>query len=88
MQALASSDDDPQLQALSGSYATVRRFLPALLAGVAFEGTPSAKPLLDAWHFLQAQEAGGRGRPKWASGPARGGAQEVGAARYFRPKAR
>ena len=65
VQALASSEDDPLFQALSGSYATVRRFLPALLAVPAFEGAPSAKPLLDAWHFLQAQEAGARGRPKW-----------------------
>lgn len=42
-----------QLQALNGSYATVRRFLPALLNGITFEGSPSAKPLPDAWHFLQ-----------------------------------
>lgn len=69
VQALASNDDDPQLQALSGSYATVRRFLPALLAGLVFEGSASAKPLLDAWHFLQVQEIGGRGRPKWAAAP-------------------
>jgi len=69
VQALASSGDDPQAEALSGSCATARRFLPALLAGVTFEGTPAAKPLLDAWHFLQAQEAGGRGRPKWAEAP-------------------
>ncbi|WP_035560189.1 Tn3 family transposase [Hymenobacter sp. IS2118] len=69
VQALAGSADDPQFQALSGSYATVRRFLPTLLAGVTFEGAPSAKPLLDAWRFLQAQEAGGRGRPKWAAAP-------------------
>jgi TnpA family transposase len=69
VQELASSADDPLLQALSGSYASVRRFLPALLAGLAFEGSPSAKPLLDAWRFLQAQETGGRGRPKWAAAP-------------------
>ncbi|GAB2796427.1 TnpA family transposase [Hymenobacter luteus] len=69
VQALASGEDDPLLQALSGSYATVRRFLPALLAGIAFEGSPSAKPLLDAWHFLRQQEAGGRGRPKWVAAP-------------------
>ena len=69
VQALASSEDDPLFQALSGSYATVRRFLPALLAGLAFEGAPSAKSLLDAWHFLQAQEAGARGRPKWTDAP-------------------
>lgn len=69
VQALASPADDPQFQALSGSYATVRRFLPALLNGVALEGYPSAKPLLDAWHFLQAQEAGGRSRPKWMGAP-------------------
>ena len=29
-----------QLQALNGSYATVRRFLPALLNGITFEGSP------------------------------------------------
>ncbi len=66
---LASSDDAPRLQALSSSYATMRRFLPALLAGVAFERSPSAKPLLDAWHFLQVQGAGGPGQPKWAAAP-------------------
>ncbi|GAB3308594.1 Tn3 family transposase [Hymenobacter tenuis] len=69
VQALASPQDDPMAQALSGSYATVRRFLPALLGSVKFEGTPSAKPLLDAWHFLQAQETSGRGRPKWTAAP-------------------
>lgn len=62
-------DDDPALQVLSGSYASVRRFLPALLAGISLEGTPAAKPLLETWRFLQAQEAGGRGRPKWAAAP-------------------
>lgn len=69
MQELGSSAEDPLAEALSGSYATVRRFLPALLAGVAFEGTPTAKPLLEAWAFLQQQEAGGRGRPKWSAAP-------------------
>ncbi|WP_223654134.1 Tn3 family transposase [Hymenobacter psoromatis] len=69
VQELATPGDDPLLEALSGSYATVRRFLPALLAGVTFEGTPAAKPLLEAWSFLQRQEAGGRGRPKWAAAP-------------------
>ncbi len=64
-----ASDEDPTLQVLSGSYASVRRFLPALLAGISLEGTPSAQPLLAAWSFLQAQEAGGRGRPKWATAP-------------------
>jgi hypothetical protein len=47
----------------------VRRFLPALLRGVVLEGTPAANPLLDAWRFLQVQETGGRGCPKWASAP-------------------
>ena len=69
VQALASPADDPRFQALSGSYATVRRFLPALLNGIALEGSPSAKPLLDAWHFLRAQEVGGRSRPKWGAAP-------------------
>jgi hypothetical protein len=45
----------------------VRRLLPALLNGIIFEGSPSAKSLLDAWHFLQAQQTGGRGRLKWAA---------------------
>ncbi|SNR88157.1 Tn3 family transposase [Hymenobacter mucosus] len=66
---LARSDEDPLVQALSTRYATVRRFLPALLRGVVFEGTPAAKPLLDAWRFLQVQEAGGRCQPKWAAAP-------------------
>lgn len=69
VQELARSDEDPLVQALSTRYATVRRFLPALLRGVVFEGTPAAKPLLDAWRFLQVQEAGGRGCPKWTSAP-------------------
>lgn len=56
-------------QALSGSYATVRRFLPTLLGSLEFEGAPSAKHLLDAWHFLQVQEASGRSPPKWAAAP-------------------
>ncbi|MCC3160156.1 Tn3 family transposase [Hymenobacter sp. 15J16-1T3B] len=69
VQELARSDEDPLVEALSSRYATVRRFLPALLRGVVFEGTPAAKPLLDAWCFLQVQETGGRGLPKWASAP-------------------
>ncbi len=67
LQELARSDEDPLVQALSTHYATVRRFLPALLRGVVFEGTPATKPLLDAWRFLQIQETGGRGCPKWAA---------------------
>jgi Tn3 transposase DDE domain len=70
VQVLASSDDDPMHQVLAGSYATVRRFLPALLGGLVFEGSPSARPLLDAWHFLQQQEQPGGGRPKWTAAPA------------------
>lgn len=69
VQELARSDEDPMVEALSSRYATVRRFLPALLCGVVFEGTPAAKPLLDAWRFLQVQEVGGRDCPKWASAP-------------------
>ncbi|SDY93918.1 Tn3 family transposase [Hymenobacter psychrophilus] len=70
VQELASSEDDPMLQVLAGSYATVRRFLPALLSGLVFDGSPSANSLLDAWHFLQEQEKPGRGRLKWAAAPA------------------
>ncbi|SDZ02055.1 Transposase and inactivated derivatives, TnpA family [Hymenobacter psychrophilus] len=69
VQELARSAEDPLVQALSTRYATVRRFLPALLRGVVFEGTPAAKSLLDAWRFLQVQEAGGRGCPKWTAAP-------------------
>lgn len=69
VQALASEDDDPAPQALSGSYTTVRRFLPALLRVIDLAGTPSAKPLLDAWMFLRRMEAGGRGKPRWSDAP-------------------
>lgn len=69
VQELASPADDPLAEALSSSYASVRRFLPALLAGITFEGTPAARPLLESWAFLQQQEAGGRGRLKWAAVP-------------------
>lgn len=69
VETLASPEDDPLADALSRSYATVRRFLPAMLTGLAFDGTPAAGPLLEAWRFLQQQEAGGRGRPKWATAP-------------------
>ncbi|MHA0036670.1 Tn3 family transposase [Deinococcus sp. PESE-13] len=69
VQTLASPDTDPLAEALSGSYATVRRFLPALLQTVTLEGTTSARPLLDAWRFLKAQEQHGRGRPKWSQAP-------------------
>lgn len=69
VQALASPEDDPMLQVLAGSYATVRRFLPALLGGLVFEGSPSAKPLLDAWHFLRQQEQPGRGRAAPVAAP-------------------
>lgn len=66
---LASEDDDSAPQALSGSYTTVRRFLPALLSVIELAGTPCAKPLLDAWRFLRRMEAGGRGKPRWSEAP-------------------
>ncbi|WP_272976355.1 Tn3 family transposase [Deinococcus geothermalis] len=69
VQALASEDDDTTPEALSGSYATVRRFLPTFLKTVEFQGTPTAKPLLEAWRFLARQEEGGRGKPKWTEAP-------------------
>ncbi|MHA0044111.1 Tn3 family transposase [Deinococcus sp. PEB2-63] len=69
VQALASGDDDTTPEALSGSYATVRRFLPAFLETVEFRGTPTARPLLEAWRFLAQQEEGGRGKPKWKEAP-------------------
>jgi len=69
VESLASAADEATSQALSGSYATVRRFLPALRRGLRFEGTPAAKPLLAAWDFLHQQELAGRGRPRWATAP-------------------
>ncbi|WP_233218865.1 hypothetical protein [Deinococcus arcticus] len=71
VEALANEDDDPAVEVLVGAYATVRRFLPAMLAGIALEGTPGAQPLLDAWQFLGRLEAGGRGKPRWADAPGR-----------------
>ena len=64
-----ASEDDRSVEALGGHYSTVRRFLPAMLRGVALEGTPSARPLLAAWSFLAAQEQMGRGRPSWTNAP-------------------
>ncbi|MBZ9749780.1 hypothetical protein K7W42_02770 [Deinococcus sp. HMF7604] len=66
---LASEDDDPAPEALLGSYTTVRKFLPRMLHSITFEGTPSAKPLLDAWAFLGRIEQGGRPKPRWADAP-------------------
>lgn len=89
VQALASSDDDPQFQALSGSYATVRRFLPALLNGIAFEGSPSAKPLLDAWHsFLYRPREPAGGTSQSGRRPPAPWCPRVGRGRYFLAKAR
>ena len=47
---------------------TVRRFLPALLETVPFEGTRSAAPVLDAVDFLRALE-GRAGRPAMGEAP-------------------
>ncbi|GAA4389571.1 Tn3 family transposase [Hymenobacter koreensis] len=69
VETLASPEADPLAGALASSYATVRRFLPALLRGLVVEGTPAAQPLVEAWAFLQRQEVGGRGRPKWTAAP-------------------
>ena len=69
VESLASAADEATSQALMSSYATVRRFLPALLRGLRFEGTPAAWPLLAAWDFLRQQELAGRGRPRWATAP-------------------
>jgi TnpA family transposase len=69
VQTLASKDADPAPEALSGQYTSVRRFLPAFLRTVEFEGTPGVRPLLDAWTFLVRMEAGGRGRPRWSEAP-------------------
>ena len=69
VQELATSEHHSATEALIGSYTTVRRFLPALLRVVTLDGTPGARPLLDAWTFLNAQETKGRGRPKWTDAP-------------------
>ena len=59
---LASEDADPAPEALSGQYTTVRRFLPTFLRTVEFEGTPGARPLLDAWNFPSSNGSGWSGQ--------------------------
>ena len=53
---------------LVARWRTVRRVLPALLRTVAFEGTPSATPLLDAVDFLRDLERQS-GRPAMSEAP-------------------
>jgi len=69
VQTLASPDDDPAPEALSGAYATVRRFLRTLLLTVHFSSTAGAKPLLDALAFLKRMDEPGGGKPKWTDAP-------------------
>jgi hypothetical protein len=41
---------------LVNNYGTIRRFLPALLRGIEFEGTAAGEPVLQAFHFLKTIE--------------------------------
>lgn len=65
--ALARPPDDRYFEDLPSRY-HVRRFLPALLRLVPFEGTEAARPVLAAWEFLARQE-GPRPRPRWSEAP-------------------
>lgn len=69
VQELASSDDNPAPEALSGAYATVRRFLRSFLLTVPLNGTVSARPLLDALVFLKRMDEPGGSKPKWTAAP-------------------
>lgn len=53
VEALARPPDDHYYPELVERYQQVRRFLPTLLATVAFEGTLAGQPLLAAWRFLR-----------------------------------
>lgn len=66
---LASEEDDPGPHVLGQAYATVRRFVPQLLRTVLLDGTPGARPLLDAWTFSQRMERSGRDKPHWKDAP-------------------
>lgn len=65
---IAREDGDPFREHLVARWRTVRRVLPALLGTVAFEGTPSAGPLLDAVEFLRDLERRS-GRPTMGEAP-------------------
>ena len=65
---LAKGEGDHFYDEVLARWRTVRRFLPALLETVAFEGTPSAAPLLDAVDFPRELERRA-GRPAMGEAP-------------------
>jgi hypothetical protein len=56
VETLARPPDDHYYPELVDRYRQVRRFLPALLCTVTFEGTPAGQPMLDAVTFLRQLE--------------------------------
>ena len=65
---IASEASSPFNTELLARWRTVRRFLPALLQTISFEGTASAAALLGAVDFLRALE-GRAGRPAMSEAP-------------------
>ena len=65
---LARPPDDRFFEDLPSRYTHVRRFLPALLQLIAFDGTEAGRPVLAAIDFLRWRETE-RPRPRWADAP-------------------
>ncbi len=61
------ADDRTYYDALLGRYSPVRRFLPALLRTITFDGTEAARPVLDALAFLRGGEE--RREPRMRDAP-------------------
>ncbi|MCA1697705.1 MAG: DUF4158 domain-containing protein [Actinobacteria bacterium] len=52
--------DDNHFAQLDGRYSHLRRYVPALIAALRFEGVPAARPLVDAIELLRELDATGR----------------------------
>ena len=85
---LVRPPEDVYYQELAGSYTRVRRFLPALLRTVQFDGTPAGESVLEAIDYLRQLE---QGTMKGADAPmaivSRGWRRYVGTAEDFDRKA-
>jgi TnpA family transposase len=66
--ALARPPDTRYYDLLASRYATIRRFVPRLLATIAFAGTAAGRPVLDAVAFLGAAEGPPR-TARWRDAP-------------------
>lgn len=64
---LASNADDEEVEVWLNASAVVGRFILKLLTTIQFEGTPTAKPLLDAMIFIA--RTSGKPKASWGKAP-------------------